>query len=372
MDVSKTRSPSASRAVDVPGTDRQPDPGVGASWRRSNAVQAAVAVVAAIAVVYLGLVTLGAAPGLVKVPVVIAGIALGYVGCDRGLAAIAGRPIDTGLWLSVAWLVGLILSTTFADLLPLGNHQDLTQDVNAVGYERPDLLSNHPLGTNNFGLDLLARSIYAARTSLLTATAAVVLSAVIGGTIGIVAAYRRGRIDSAVGLLTDSMLAFPALIVLVALAAILGTPTTVTEAVLKEGLALGIIAIPTMIRLSRANALVYAEREFVLAARGLGAGTARVVFRELVPNVAMSVMSYAFVMIAVLIVAEGSLAFLGLGLPQPSPTWGNMIAEADVTVLQEYPFIALVPGMFMLLTVFSFNRIGERARTLWDPRESKL
>ncbi len=344
----------------------------GGGSRRSNALQALAVAAVSVATVTVGLVAIGGAPGLVKVPVVLLGVAAGYVACDRALTAIVGHPVDTGLWLSIAWLAAIIGATMFADLLPLGNYQDLSKAVNAIGFQRPDLFSSHPLGTNNFGLDVLARSVYAARTSLLTATVAVVISAVIGGTIGIIAAYRRGRIDAAVGLFTDSLLAFPALIVLIGLAVILGTPRTVPEAIAKGSIGLGLIALPTMIRLSRANALVFAEREFVVAARGLGAGTWRVVFRELMPNVAMPVMSYGFVMIAILIVAEGSLAFLGLGLAQPSPTWGNMIAEADIGVLQEYPFIALVPGMFMLLTVFAFNRIGEYARMRWDPRDAKV
>ena len=225
----------------------------------------AAALALAVALVYVGLVTLGDETAVIKVLFVAAGLVAAYTACDRGLAACVGRPVDTGMWLSVAWLVGLITATTLADLLPLGNYQDLTQDVNAAGYARPDLFSSHPLGTNNFGLDLLSRSIYAARTSLLTATFAVLLSAIVGGTVGIVAAYRRRGVDSVVGLFTDSMLAFPALIVLVALAAILAPPTSVSQAIIKEGIALAIVALPAMIRLSRANALVFAQREFVLA-----------------------------------------------------------------------------------------------------------
>ena len=357
--------------IPVPPARMETTPGRRRS-RASEGVRAALSLAAAVALLFVGLVTLGHAPAVVKVVVVVASLIAAYQACDRGLSAALGHRVDTGLWLSIAWLGLLIGATSFADFLPLGNHDDLTKDVTAAGYARPDLLSAHPLGTNNFGLDLLARSIYGARTSLLTAAFAVVVSAVVGGTIGVVAAYRRRGVDSVVGVFTDSMLAFPALIVLIALAAILGPPKTVTEAVLKEGLALSIIAVPAMIRLSRGNALVVAEKEFVLAARSIGATTRRVVFRELVPNVLMSVVSFGLVLLAVLIVAEGSLAFLGLGLAQPNPTWGNMIAEADISILQEYPFIALVPGAFMLLTVYSFNRIGEHMRARHDRRESKI
>jgi peptide/nickel transport system permease protein len=295
-----------------------------------------------------------------------------FMACDRAGKAIWGRWFDPGLWLSLSWLVLLIGATTIADLLPLGNYRDTTKTIATVGNARPDLFSSHPLGTNNFGLDLLSRSIYAARVSLLTATFAVTMSIIIGGTIGMFAGYYRGWLDTIVGVLTDSVLAFPALIMLIAIAAVLGVPKTVSTAILKEGGALAVVGIPTMVRLARANTLVFAQREFVLTSRAMGAKNRRIIFKELLPNVILPIVSYTFIVIAVLIVAEGSLAFLGLGLQQPIPTWGNMIAEGSLTVLRQHPFIPLVPGAFMFLTVFSFNRVGERARSLWDPRESKV
>ena len=117
---------------------------------------------------------------------------------------------------------------------------------------------------------------------------------------------------------------------------------------------------------------MFSQREFVLASRGMGAKDSRIVFRELLPNVLLPLVSYAFIIVAVLIIAEGSLSYLGLGLQQPQPTWGNMIGQADLTGLREDPHIALVPGVFMFLTVFAFNRIGERARGSWDSREVKI
>jgi peptide/nickel transport system permease protein len=335
-------------------------------------LQAFGSLVAGVVVLYVILVVMGHAKALLKVPVALVGIALLYLACDRGGKSIWGRYFDTGFWLSSIWIGGIILATTFADLLPLGNYQDTTKTIAIAGNARPDLFSSHPLGTNNFALDLLSRSIYAARVSLLTATLAVTISIIVGGTIGMLAGYYRGWIDPVVGTLTDSLLAFPALILLVALAAVLGSPTTVTSAVLKEGVALAVVGIPTMVRLSRANTLTFAQREFVTASRALGARNRRIIFRELMPNVFLPILSYAFIIVAVLIVAEGSLAFLGLGLQQPKPTWGNMIAEGGLTQLRQYPHIPLVPGVFMFLTVFGFNRVGEKARHHWDPRVVKI
>lgn len=340
--------------------------------RTAGVAWGGVLLAAGIAVIYIGLVPMGHATGIVKVPVVLGGIAVTYVGVDRLAKAWWGAQVETAYWLSAFWLVALILAAIFADVLPLGEAVDTSKTIGIPGNATPDLFSAHPLGTNNFSLDLLARSIYAARVSLLTAGLAVALSMLIGAPIGMWAGYYRGRLDRVIGVFNDAFLAFPALIVLIALASVLGVPTTVPEAIVKEGVALALIGIPTMVRLARANTLVFAQREFVLASRAVGARDRRILFREILPNVLLPLVSLALIIIAVLVVAEGSLAFLGLGLQPPEPSWGNMIAEGTITVIQDYPFIPLVPGVFMFLTVFSFNRIGERARQRWDPRQAKI
>jgi len=334
-------------------------------------IGAAVAVVGAV-LLYVGLVPAGSAPILVQVGVVV--LALGVTG--KGLQLIGralwGPTFDLGLVLSIGWLSALIAAAALADVLPLGNARDTTLTIGVPGYQTPDLFSAHPLGTNGFGLDLLARCIYGARVSLLTVAVTVVVSLVIGGAIGIVAGYFRRWVDIAIGIVAEATLVIPALVLLIAFAAVLGSPTTVFEAVWKNSLALAVVGIPTMIRLARANTMVHAQRGFVLASRALGARHVRVLLREVLPNVALPMLSYAFIVAAVLIVAEGSLAFLGLGLQQPEPSWGNMIAEGGLTELRRHPHVALVPGVFMFLTVFSLNIIGEWARARWDAREAKI
>jgi peptide/nickel transport system permease protein len=325
-----------------------------------------------IVVMWLALVPMGEVEGILKVPVFVVSLMCFFLACDRLGKGTWGPWFDTGFWLSLFWLAALTFTAIFAGLLPLAEYKDTTKTISVPGNATPNLLSKHPLGTNNFSLDLLSRCIYGARVSLLTVTLAVGISMIIGGTIGMFAGYFRGWLDVVTGVFTDAILSFPPLILLVALAAVLGQPKTVQAAVLKNGIALAIVGIPTMVRLSRANTLVFAQREFVLASRSMGAKGSRIIFRELMPNVILPIISYAFIIVAVLIVAEGSLAFLGLGLQQPQPTWGNMIAEGGLTVLREHPHIPLVPGIFMFLTVFSFNRVGERARNLWDPREMKV
>ena len=308
-----------------------------------------------------------------KIVVVLAALTMLFIAIDRIAKVIRGDQFDTGLNLCFLWIFLVVFGAVFAGVLPLAEHQDTTKTISVPGNARPDLFSSHPLGTNNFSLDLLARSVYGARVSLLTATFAVMISLIIGGTIGMLAGYFRGWLDVVVGLLTDSVLAFPALILLIAIITVLGRPEEMGEAIVKVGIGLAIVSIPTMTRLSRANTLVFAQREFVLSARSMGAKNFRIIFREIMPNVALPLLSYAFIVIAVLIVAEGSLSFLGLGLKPPKPTWGNMIAEGQqANVFKQYPHIPMVPGLVMFMTVYSFNRVGEWARSKWDPREAKI
>jgi peptide/nickel transport system permease protein len=323
-------------------------------------------------VLWLFLVPCGRLDGVVKVPGVVAAIVLMFRGYASAGRAVWGPRWDPGFWLSCAWMVALSLGALLADLLPLAEHVDISKSLAEPGNARPDLLSRHPLGTNNLSLDLLARSLHGARVSLLTSFLAVTIGLLVGGSVGLAAGFLRGRFDRVVGVFTDATLAFPGLILLVALAAMLGTPATATEAVLKSGVALAIVGLPIMIRLARSQTLTFAQREFVLASRALGATKRRIMFSELAPNIALPLLSYALVLTAVLIVAEGSLAFLGLGLAQPQPTWGNMIAEGGLTTLTDYPHIPLVPGAFMFFTVLSLNRVGEWATSRWGQRESQL
>jgi peptide/nickel transport system permease protein len=328
--------------------------------------------VGGIVLAYVALDPLGDLDGSIKVPLTLLGVLSAIVGVDRTVNAVSTRRVDTGFWLSSIWVGAVVLAAVFAGLLPLGEHEDTVATLADPRLLRPDLFSSHPLGTNNSSLDLLAQCVYGARVSLLTAVFAVTISIVIGGLIGMIAGYFRGAADVTIGVFNDSLLAFPPLILLIALAAVLGRPDTVTSAVTKTGIALAIVGIPTMLRLSRANTMMFAQREFVLASRGMGAKNSRILLKELLPNVLLPIISYAFLIVAVLIIAEGSLSYLGLGLQQPQPTWGNMIAQADLTGLREEPHIALVPGIFMFLTVYAFNRIGERARGAWDAREAKV
>jgi len=262
----------------------------------------------------------------------------------------------------IAWvlLIGVLAIT--ADRLPFLHPYTLPIGDPRVG---PGFRLTEPLGTDYIGRSQLSRVIFGARITLTVGIVSVGIGMLVGGLLGMLAGYARGRVDATIGVLTDAVLAFPPLILLLALTGVM------TQSLRTLVIALSILSIPSFVRLARANTLVMAEREFVLAARAIGAGDLRILFREILPNVVLPVASYAFIIIAAVMVAEGSLSFLGLGIPPPQPSWGGMIA-AGRDFLGDYPWEVFVPAAPLLLTVLSFNVIGDWARRRFDVRESGL
>lgn len=301
----------------------------------------------------------------IRVTLVLAGIVGAYFGLDALCQRRWGASFDTSAWLSGFWLILIGLSAVTVQWLPLPESKLVKNSFGEGLRLRPDFFSRHPLGTNSQELDLLGGVMWGARTSLIISLGAVAIGLLIGGIIGIAAGYFRGTLDSGVGIMADSMLAFPPLILLVAMA------TVFEQNQWTMALELSLLGIPTYIRLARANSLTFAQREFVLAARAMGSGNRRIIFRELMPNVALPLVSYAFLVTAVLIVAEASLSFLGVGIQPPEPTWGNMI-EAGQESYQDHPHLVFVPGIVMFMTVFALNRVGDKARERWDPRDAQI
>jgi len=320
---------------------------------------------AALTVASLVALVVGIAGSPLPLGVRLAIAAAGAIGAVRGariLASdIAGHPVDVGFWLAAGWLLLLLLSAVFADLLPLGEASDVSKTLLEPTLVRPDLLSSHPLGTDRQGLDILAGVIYGARVSLLVGLGAVAIGAFVGGAIGLLAGFYRRGLDRGVAILSDSMMAFPPLVFLMAMVAVLQpSARNVT-------IALGIISIPSYIRLVRANTMTLAKREFVLASRALAADDRRILLREILPNVVLPVVSYSFVIVAVLIVSEATLSFLGLSIQRPNPTWGNLIA-AGQSDFDQYPHLVFGPGAVLFITVFALNRVGDRMRLWWEPK----
>ncbi|MEU1525431.1 ABC transporter permease [Nocardia rhamnosiphila] len=261
------------------------------------------------------------------------------------------RSRNIGAVLGAIWLVVITLAAMTASLLPLPEPGKITDQYSVPPFRQ----AAHILGTDPLGRDQLSRVVHGAQISLAVAIGATLLALVVGTALGLVAGYFRSGVDITFDIGTNTVLAFPPLILLIALVAVM-EPSITT---LTVGLAL--VGMPTFARIARANTIAFSGREFVTASKSLGAGACRILVREILPNVALPVFSFAIVVAASLVVAEGSLSFLGLGVPPPAPSWGGMIAAGRES-LYENPYLVLVPGMFFFLTVLSLNMTGDWAR----------
>ena len=271
-----------------------------------------------------------------------------------------GRRLGMLFWAAVGWLLFVFAVAVFATVLPLPSPTDMD-----MLERRAPFSAEHWLGTDGLGRDELARLIYGARISLVVGVCAPVIGVVIGGALGMLAGYFRGRFESMVVGSMDVLLAFPPLILALAVTAYLGQST------FNLTLILGVLSVPAFMRVARAATLTLARREFVIAAQALGATHARILLRELLPNVMLPLLAFFLLGVAVIIVVEGSLSFLGLGVPPPISSWGSMIGEGRES-LDVAPRLAFLPAAAMFLTVLSFNLVGDTLRALTDPRQGAL
>lgn len=283
----------------------------------------------------------------------VGGIVL-WVGGQRLGVVRYGRDFRLGLWASLGWLALIAFGAAFADFLPIEEWRTADQSREAI-FMRPGLRWPEPLGRTEKGYSELSHIIYGARTSLLIGLLAVVVGLGIGAVIGLIAGWYGRVVDAGVTITTNVILAFPPMILLLSVIAIYGR-SQVTIA-----LALALVSIPTYTRLMRAQTMAVRQREFVLAARSLGAKDGRVMMREVLPNAILPVASYSFLVIAVVIVAEASLSYLGVGVPPPTPSWGGMIVRGQAK-LKTDPHLVFVPATVMFLTVLSLNRVGDHVR----------
>jgi peptide/nickel transport system permease protein len=270
------------------------------------------------------------------------------------------RPLGGLFIASAAWIALVALGALFADLLPIPS----PTDIDMLG-KRALPSAEHWLGNDQLGRDELSRLIHGGRISLTVGLLAPVIGVTIGGALGMLAGYFRGRLETFVVGGVDVLLAFPPLVFALALTTYLG------QSVLNITLVIGILGIPAFTRVARAVTLSLSEREFVTAARALGATHSRILLRELLPNVALPLVAFFLLGVAVTIVVEGALSFLGLGVPPPAPSWGSMIGEGRES-LDIAPWLAFLPAGFMFLTVLAFNVIGDTLRALTDPRPGAL
>jgi len=225
----------------------------------------------------------------------------------------------------------------------------------------------HPLGTDNFGRDVLSRIIYGAQTALSIGFLASILGSTIGALVGVASAYFGGKIDMLVQRLMDIVLSFPIIVLALAVVAILGK-NVVLGVDLNLVLAIGLPMVPKVARVVRASALAVREMPYIDAARTAGFSHTRIMFRHMVPNVTAPylIMLTAFVGQAILL--EASLSFLGLGATEPTPAWGLMLSGSAIDFYQQAPWMIIFPGLAISLAVFAFNLFGDSLRDWLDPK----
>ncbi|MFT4259377.1 ABC transporter permease [Microbacterium sp.] len=260
------------------------------------------------------------------------------------------------VWFSYFWIGLVVVLAIAAPILPIAPIDAIVGPPRQPPQFGPiDTL----LGTDGAGRSLLTRLIFGGQVSLVVGTASAAGGVILGTILGLLAGYYRKGVDWVVTLFADVLLSFPALVLLLAITAIFSPSVPV----LLIGLAL--TSTPTFIRLARANTMAWTSREFVRAARNMGASDGRILLREILPNVVPTLAAYLPLVVAALIVAEGSLSFLGLGVPPPTPSWGGMI-NAGAIELRSAPFLTFVPATVLFLTVFALNQAGEHLRLRFD------
>jgi len=256
-------------------------------------------------------------------------------------------------------VVGSLLIAACAILAPVLAPYDPTSQSLLNSLLPPS--SDHLLGTDEFGRDVLSRVIYGTQVSLAVGVLAVVLSAVAGTILGQFAGYQGGRLDDALMRIMDALFAFPALVLALVINTLLGT------SLFNAIVAIAIVSTPGFARLARGSTLAVREREYVEAARTLGAPGHRILGRHILPNILPPLIVNASNLMAAAIITEGSLSFLGLGVQPPTPSWGSMLRNG-YGYLDSSPWMALAPGLAMMLTVLTFNFLGDAVRDALDPQ----
>ena len=259
-------------------------------------------------------------------------------------------------WIGLVIFLVISLMAIFA---PLVTGQDpLEQDI--LARLKPPT-ETHILGTDYFGRDIYSRIVYGARLSLLIGLSSTALAMLIGSAIGMIAGWYGGRIDTLVMQVMDILLAFPSLILGLIIVAMLG------PSILNIVIAIALTSIPPFARIARAPTIAFKEREFIDACRALGYSDARILIVHILPNILPEILVMGSLWLANAIRTEASLAFIGLGVKPPAPTWGSMIREGFENILDS-AWLVIAPGGAILIVIFALNLLGDGLRDAIDPK----
>jgi peptide/nickel transport system permease protein len=260
----------------------------------------------------------------------------------------------------VAGMAVILLLLAFALLAPwITPYDPVANDFGAM-FRAPSL--RHWAGTDAYGRDVLSRVVFGARTALLVGFGASLLGGTLGAVVGVASAYFGGRADLLVQRLVDVMLSFPLIIVALAIVSIIGTGVD------KLIVAIALSFVPRVERVVRGSALGVREMTYIEAAQAVGASARRIIFRHMAPNVVAPYLVMLTASLGQAILLEASLSFLGLGVSEPTPAWGLMLRGAAVDFATRAPWMAVVPGLAITLTVLAFNVLGDALRDALDPR----
>jgi peptide/nickel transport system permease protein len=263
-------------------------------------------------------------------------------------------PIGIGAALALAMIVIAAAAPLLAPLSPSAQFSDAV-------LKGPGAVERHALGTDEFGRDILSRIIWGARISLQVGLASVLMGFVLGVPLGIYAGYRGARTETTIMRAMDMLMAFPTLLLALIIVTALG------GTLFNEIMAIGIALTPNFVRLARSLTLTIRETDYVMAARAIGAGQLRVMAQHVFPNALYALVVVATLYIATAIRTEASLSFLGLGIPPPTPSWGNILSEGR-QYIKCCPWITTFSGLAIMLAVLAFNIVGDALRDLLDPR----
>jgi peptide/nickel transport system permease protein len=264
-------------------------------------------------------------------------------------------------WVCVGWIVLNVFGAIFANVLTL---QDPLYQNYVLVNAGPSL--HHLLGTDDLGRDIFTRIVFGARVSIAVGVGAMIIGFGIGAPLGMLAAYRRGRFDAVLTTVMYVLLAFPAIIATIAVLSF-WTPRSLFKIII----VIGIASIPLVYRVIRTATMAVATKDYVTVAKVQGATDRRILAKELLPNITPIGISFLLIGVATVIILEGALAFLGLSVNPPTPSWGNMINESR-TVLAQNPWLALFPSLAICLFLLSLNFMGDRLRSHYDVTEVKL